>query len=45
MTSVGGPRFMFDDEISSSKRFRAKQLFHEAYEAQLVRDYEQAIEL
>ncbi|HKE58517.1 MAG TPA: tetratricopeptide repeat protein [Pyrinomonadaceae bacterium] len=33
------------DDASSSLRFAAKQLFHEAYEAQLAHDYEQAIEL
>src|SRR5437773_5203437 len=35
---------MFDD-VSSAARFAAKQLFHEAYEAQLAHDYERAIEL
>jgi tetratricopeptide (TPR) repeat protein len=36
---------MFDDDVSSAVRFAAKQLFHEAYEAQLAHDYERAIEL
>ena len=36
---------MFDDDVSSAARFAAKQLFHEAYEAQLAHDYERAIEL
>ena len=35
---------MYDD-VSSSIRFTAKRLFHEAYEAQLAHDYERAIEL
>jgi tetratricopeptide (TPR) repeat protein len=35
---------MYDD-ASSEKRFAAKQLFHEAYEAQLAHEYERAIEL
>jgi tetratricopeptide (TPR) repeat protein len=34
-----------DDEVSSAVRFAARQLFHEAYEAQLAHDYERAIEL
>src|SRR5229473_1942499 len=34
-----------DDEVSSDVRLAAKQLFHEAYEAQLVYEYERAIEL
>jgi hypothetical protein len=36
---------MFEDNASSGKRFLAKQLFHEAYEAQRAQDYVQAIEL
>ena len=36
---------MFEDNASSGKRFLAKQLFHEAYEAQRAEDYAQAIEL
>jgi len=35
---------MFDD-VSSDKRFEAKQLFNAAYEAQLAKDYARAIEL
>jgi len=35
---------MYDD-ASSEKRYAAKQLFHEAYEAQLAHEYERAIEL
>jgi tetratricopeptide (TPR) repeat protein len=35
---------MFDDDLSE-KRFEAKQLFNEAYEAQLAKDYSRAIEL
>src|SRR5689334_20683497 len=34
-----------DDEIASGKRFNAKALFNEAYEAQVANDYERAIEL
>src|ERR1700754_3906639 len=33
------------DDSSSNRRFEANELFHEAYEAQQARDYEQAIEL
>ena len=36
---------IFDDDVSSAVRFAAKQLFHEAYEAQVAHDYERAIEL
>jgi tetratricopeptide (TPR) repeat protein len=36
---------MYDDDVSSDVRFAAKQLFHEAYEAQLAHEYERAIEL
>jgi len=36
---------MFDDDVLSEKRFNAKQLFNEAYEAQLAKDYARAIEL
>lgn len=36
---------MFDDDVSSEKRFTAKQLFQEAYEAQQEHDYERAIDL
>ncbi len=35
---------MFDD-ASSEKRYAAKQLFQEAYDAQLAQEYERAIEL
>jgi Tfp pilus assembly protein PilF len=35
---------MYDD-ASSENRYAAKQLFHEAYEAQLAHEYELAIEL
>jgi tetratricopeptide (TPR) repeat protein len=35
---------IFDDE-SSEKRWSAKELFNEAYEAQMAHDYERAIEL
>ncbi len=34
-----------DDEVSSDVRLAAKQLFHEAYEAQLGHEYDRAIEL
>lgn len=33
------------DDTSAAKRFKANELFHEAYEAQLAHDYERAIEL
>lgn len=36
---------MYDDDVSSDVRFAAKQLFQEAYEAQLAHEYERAIEL
>ncbi|HEX6731778.1 MAG TPA: tetratricopeptide repeat protein [Pyrinomonadaceae bacterium] len=36
---------VMDEEASSAVRFAARQLFHEAYEAQLANDYERAIEL
>ncbi len=36
---------MYEDDVSSDVRFAAKQLFHEAYEAQLAHEYERAIEL
>ncbi|PYS71561.1 MAG: hypothetical protein DMF69_10005, partial [Acidobacteria bacterium] len=35
---------MYDD-ASTEKRYEAKQLFQDAYEAQLAHDYERAIEL
>lgn len=36
---------MDEDDVTAAARFEAKQLFHQAYEAQLANDYEQAIEL
>src|SRR5262245_36524499 len=36
---------MSDDEVSSGKRYTARQLFNEAYEAQVAQHYERAIEL
>jgi tetratricopeptide (TPR) repeat protein len=36
---------MFDDDDSSASKYEARQLFHEAYEAQLAQNYESAIEL
>jgi len=36
---------MYDDDVSSDVRFAAKELFHEAYEAQIAHEYERAIEL
>lgn len=36
---------MEDDDISAAARYEAKQLFHEAYQAQLANNYEEAIEL
>src|SRR5258708_33873931 len=36
---------MYDDDFSSDVRVAAKQLFHEAYEAQIAHEYERAIEL
>lgn len=33
------------DDTAAAKRYEANALFHEAYEAQLVHDYERAIEL
>jgi len=36
---------MFDDDTSSDKRFTARQLFNDAYEAQMAKDYDRAIEL
>jgi tetratricopeptide (TPR) repeat protein len=36
---------MFDDDDSSAAKYEARQLFHEAYEAQLAQNYESAIEL
>jgi tetratricopeptide (TPR) repeat protein len=42
---VFGENMYDDDDVSSDVRFAAKQLFHEAYEAQLAHEYERAIEL
>jgi tetratricopeptide (TPR) repeat protein len=36
---------MIEDDISPEAKYEAKQLFYEAYEAQLAQDYEHAIEL
>jgi tetratricopeptide (TPR) repeat protein len=36
---------MYQDDISPTAKYLAKQLFQEAYEAQLAEDYEKAIEL
>ncbi|HZI85824.1 MAG TPA: tetratricopeptide repeat protein [Pyrinomonadaceae bacterium] len=36
---------MFDDDDSSAAKYEARQLFQEAYEAQLAQNYESAIEL
>src|SRR5215470_2150651 len=36
---------MWDEDIASGKRLNAKELFNEAYEAQVANDYERAIEL
>jgi tetratricopeptide (TPR) repeat protein len=36
---------MFEDDVSTEKRLTAKELFHEAYEAQQAHNYERAIEL
>ena len=36
---------MFDDDDSLAAKYEARQLFHEAYEAQLAQNYESAIEL
>src|SRR6202008_16529 len=33
------------DDVAEARRFEANQLFHEAYEAQLAKDSERAIEL
>src|SRR6476646_9117919 len=34
-----------DDEIASGKRLNAKELFNEAYESQVAKNYDRAIEL
>src|SRR5882724_3225429 len=36
---------VYEDDASPAAKYEAKQLFQEAYEAQLAEDYEQAIEL
>jgi tetratricopeptide (TPR) repeat protein len=36
---------MYDDDVSPVAKYEAKQLFHQAYEAQLAQNYEEAIEL
>lgn len=36
---------MYEDDTSPPAKYHAKALFHEAYEAQLAEDYEQAIRL
>jgi tetratricopeptide (TPR) repeat protein len=36
---------MDEEDLSANARYEAKQLFHQAYEAQLAHNYEQAIEL
>src|SRR6266545_8033919 len=36
---------MQENDISPAAKYEAKQLFHQAYEAQLAENYEQAIEL
>ncbi len=36
---------MQEDDISPTAKYEARQLFHEAYQAQLAQNYEEAIEL
>ena len=36
---------MHDDQVSPPAKYEAKELFHEAYQAQLAQNYEEAIEL
>ena len=36
---------MYEDDVSPPAKYHAKELFQEAYEAQLAQNYEQAIEL
>jgi tetratricopeptide (TPR) repeat protein len=36
---------MYEDDISPTAKYKAKELFQEAYEAQQAQNYEQAIEL
>jgi len=36
---------MYEDDVSPTAKYEARQLFQEAYQAQLAQDYESAIEL
>ena len=36
---------MQQDDISPAAKYEARQLFHQAYQAQLAQNYEEAIEL
>lgn len=36
---------MHEDDVSPAAKYEAKELFHEAYQAQLAQNYEAAIEL
>ncbi len=36
---------MYEDDVSPAAKYEARQLFQEAYQAQLAQDYESAIEL
>lgn len=36
---------MEEEDVTAALRYEAKQLFHQAYEAQLAQNYEEAIEL
>jgi tetratricopeptide (TPR) repeat protein len=36
---------MHEDDVSPAAKYEARQLFHEAYQAQLAQNYEEAIEL
>src|SRR6266699_4996724 len=36
---------VYEDDVSPAAKYEAKQLFHEAYQAQLAENYEEAIEL
>jgi tetratricopeptide (TPR) repeat protein len=42
---IAGKLMNKDDNVSPPEKYYAKQLFHEAYEAQLAKNYEQAIQL
>ena len=35
----------YEDDVSPSAKYEARQLFHEAYQAQLSENFEEAIEL